>query len=38
MSEMARPAGSFEKLLIACAAGVVFAYAVSLAVMFAAHH
>ena len=37
MSEVTRPAGSFEKLLIACAAGTVFAYAVSLAVMFAAH-
>jgi hypothetical protein len=35
---MARPAGSVEKLLIACAAGVVFAYAASLAIMFAAHH
>jgi hypothetical protein len=35
---MIRPAGSFEKLLIACAAGAVFAYAASLAVMFAAHH
>ena len=37
MSEMARPAGSFEKLLVACAAGVVFAYAVSLALMFIAN-
>ena len=37
MSELVRPAGSIEKLLIACAAGIVFAYAVSLAYMFAAH-
>jgi len=38
MSQVIHPAGSAEKLLIACAAGVVFAYAASLAIMFAAHH
>ncbi|HEY0282319.1 MAG TPA: glycosyltransferase family 87 protein, partial [Rhizomicrobium sp.] len=36
MSHMARPAGS-KKLLIACAAGIVFAYAASLAILFASH-
>jgi hypothetical protein len=37
MSQVIHPAGSFEKLLVACAAGTVFAYAASLAIMFAAH-
>ena len=36
MSDATRPAGS-QKLLIACAAGTVFAYAVSLTIMFTAH-
>ena len=36
MFALTRPAGS-QKLLIACAAGAVFAYAASLVIMFAAH-